>query len=182
MDDKAQLTEAVRSIESVIKEQRQYYRQRKKEIQKELKSLPAKGSVHRRKIKRWVYYYLVYRDDTGKLHSDYIGKEEPVELKKQVARRQFLRKELRKIEEAMYVLGLARRKKLGTQAKRFAVLSRDNFTCQYCGRSVQKHKVVLVVDHIVPKKQGGTDDITNLISACEDCNIGKHKYMLKESI
>jgi len=182
MDKKKQSTEGVRPIDAVLKEHRQYYAQRKKEIEKELKSLPAKGSVHRRKIKRWFYYYLVYRDDTGKIHTDYIGKKEPVELKKQVARRQFLRKELRKIEDAMYVLGLARRKSLSTQAKRFAVLSRDNFTCQYCGRSVKKHKVVLAVDHIVPKKQGGSDDITNLISACEDCNIGKHKYILKEPI
>jgi len=182
MDEKKQSSEDVRPIEALLKKHRQYCSKCKKEIEKELKTLPDKGSVHRKKIKRWFYYYLVYRDDTGEIHTDYIGKEEPVELKRQVERRRYLLKQLSKIEKAMYVLGLARRNSLGTQAKRFAVLSRDNFTCQYCGRSVKQHKVVLAVDHIVPKKQGGLDNIENLITSCQDCNIGKHKYILNEPI
>lgn len=54
---------------------------------------------------------------------------------------------------------------------RFAVLSRDEFTCQYCGRS--GNQVPLHVDHIVPRSAGGASNASNLITACADCNLGK---------
>lgn len=54
---------------------------------------------------------------------------------------------------------------------RFKILSRDNFTCQYCGRSAPK--VQLEVDHIYPKVRGGQDTPENLITACMECNRGK---------
>lgn len=56
---------------------------------------------------------------------------------------------------------------------RFQVLQRDNYTCQYCGQTPPK--VVLEVDHIISRKDGGTDDILNLMAACFDCNRGKSK-------
>lgn len=58
-----------------------------------------------------------------------------------------------------------------TKSRRFEIFKRDNFTCQYCGR--QTPLVVLEVDHIVPRAEGGPDDPNNLISACFDCNRGK---------
>lgn len=54
---------------------------------------------------------------------------------------------------------------------RFEVFKRDKFTCQYCGNSAPE--VVLHVDHIQPIAKGGDNDITNLITACADCNSGK---------
>lgn len=54
---------------------------------------------------------------------------------------------------------------------RFDVFKRDDFTCQYCGRRTPE--VVLHVDHIVPKAEGGRDEIENLVAACADCNLGK---------
>ena len=54
---------------------------------------------------------------------------------------------------------------------RFEVFKRDQFTCQYCG--AQAPDVVLHADHIEPKSKGGSDDIMNLISACQSCNLGK---------
>lgn len=54
---------------------------------------------------------------------------------------------------------------------RFAVLRRDNFTCQYCGAKAPD--VELHVDHIHPLCHGGTNDMVNLITACKDCNLGK---------
>lgn len=63
-----------------------------------------------------------------------------------------------------------RRNKISSKL-RFAALSRDDFTCQYCGRKAPD--VVLHVDHIVPVAKGGTDDMDNLITACRDCNLGK---------
>jgi len=54
---------------------------------------------------------------------------------------------------------------------RFEVFKRDSFTCQYCGKSAPD--VILHADHIHPKSKGGLDDITNLVTSCADCNLGK---------
>lgn len=54
---------------------------------------------------------------------------------------------------------------------RFEVLRRDNHSCRYCGRSAPE--VALTVDHVVPKALGGSDDPSNLVAACRDCNGGK---------
>lgn len=54
---------------------------------------------------------------------------------------------------------------------RYDILARDNYTCQYCGRKAPD--VVLHIDHMVPVSKGGTDEPTNLITACADCNEGK---------
>ena len=56
---------------------------------------------------------------------------------------------------------------------RFEIFERDNFFCQYCGKTPDKDKVVLQVDHIVSVKNGGKNDKENLITACFDCNMGK---------
>jgi len=61
---------------------------------------------------------------------------------------------------------------------RFRVLQRDNFACQYCGRNPIDNHVKLHVDHIYPHSRGGTDDMDNLITACEDCNEGKNTTVL----
>lgn len=54
---------------------------------------------------------------------------------------------------------------------RFEVFKRDGFACQYCG--AHPPSVVLHVDHIQPVALDGTNDIDNLITACEPCNLGK---------
>ena len=63
-----------------------------------------------------------------------------------------------------------------SKRKRFEVLKRDNFTCQYC--SAKPPKVPLEVDHIFPISKGGKDTIENLITACFDCNRGKSNIEL----
>lgn len=60
---------------------------------------------------------------------------------------------------------------------RFEVFRRDNFTCQYCGRTV-KDKIKLHIDHIIPKSKGGNLSMGNLITACFDCNEGKRDAVL----
>lgn len=65
---------------------------------------------------------------------------------------------------------MAKRKTINDKL-RFEVFKRDSFKCQYCGRSAPE--VVLHVDHIVPVSKDGTNEITNLITACCDCNLGK---------
>jgi len=54
---------------------------------------------------------------------------------------------------------------------RFEVLRRDEHTCQYCG--CRAPDVQLQVDHVVPVALGGTDNPSNLVAACRDCNSGK---------
>lgn len=55
--------------------------------------------------------------------------------------------------------------------KRWKVLLRDNFQCQYCGRGAPN--VELQVDHIFPSSKGGDNKMENLVTACRDCNLGK---------
>lgn len=54
---------------------------------------------------------------------------------------------------------------------RYEILRRDNNTCRYCGGAAPD--VVLTVDHVVPTALGGSDDPSNLVAACKDCNAGK---------
>jgi hypothetical protein len=54
---------------------------------------------------------------------------------------------------------------------RFEILRRDNHACRYCGRGAPEAK--LTVDHVLPVALGGSDDASNLVTACQDCNGGK---------
>ena len=72
---------------------------------------------------------------------------------------------------------MAKRKNLA-KSVRFEVFKRDSFKCQYCGKSAPD--VVLEVDHIIPVSKGGDNDISNLITACFDCNRGKRDKKLTD--
>jgi predicted Zn-dependent protease len=61
---------------------------------------------------------------------------------------------------------------------RFDVFQRDNHVCQYCGRTPPAIK--LVVDHLTPVAQGGTDIFENLVTSCEECNSGKSAKLIKD--
>ena len=54
---------------------------------------------------------------------------------------------------------------------RYEVLRRDNHACRYCGAAAPDVK--LTVDHVMPVALGGSDDASNLVTACVDCNAGK---------
>lgn len=49
------------------------------------------------------------------------------------------------------------------------VFERDNYTCQYC------HVIggILEVDHVIPISRGGTNELSNLVTACRRCNRQK---------
>lgn len=59
---------------------------------------------------------------------------------------------------------------------RFAILNRDNFTCQYCGR--RSPEAILEIDHVHPRCEGGSDDPSNLKTACFNCNRGKATQLI----
>jgi 5-methylcytosine-specific restriction endonuclease McrA len=50
---------------------------------------------------------------------------------------------------------------------RRAVLVRDNYECQYCGRAAEN------IDHVVPKSRGGGHTWDNVVAACRSCNSRK---------
>jgi len=54
---------------------------------------------------------------------------------------------------------------------RWQILERDNFTCQYCGRTAPD--VMLEVDHKISLADGGDNSPENLIASCTACNRGK---------
>lgn len=55
-------------------------------------------------------------------------------------------------------------------SRREAVLHRDSYTCQCCG----KKRTRLEVHHIIYRSMGGTDDERNLITLCEKCHSDVH--------
>ncbi|MGB0757460.1 MAG: HNH endonuclease [Patescibacteria group bacterium] len=62
---------------------------------------------------------------------------------------------------------------------RFEVFKRDKFTCQYCGR--KSPDILLHIDHIEPVSKGGDNDIINLITSCQECNLGKSNNQLSDN-
>lgn len=56
-----------------------------------------------------------------------------------------------------------------------AVLSRDNYTCQSCGKKHTK----LQVHHIIFKSQCGSDRMDNLVTLCKECHEKIHNGELE---
>lgn len=78
---------------------------------------------------------------------------------------------------------MSKERKPLSKKTRFDVFKRDGFVCQYCGATPPK--VVLEVDHITPVASGGTNAMSNLLTACFDCNRGKgamHLSAIPESL
>lgn len=63
----------------------------------------------------------------------------------------------------------------GIATLREAVFSRDNYTCQCCGRTIADH-TILHVHHIIYRSNGGTNRMDNLVTVCEKCHTpANHK-------
>ena len=45
----------------------------------------------------------------------------------------------------------------------------------YCGRTPQNDGVQLHVDRMKPRVAGGSNEESNLLTACRDCNLGNGK-------
>lgn len=60
------------------------------------------------------------------------------------------------------------------EATRQLVRRRANNCCEYCQlRQEDSPLSLLHIEHVVPKKHGGTDAPENLALACIDCNLHK---------
>lgn len=64
----------------------------------------------------------------------------------------------------------------------FQIFKRDNFRCVYCGKSVFQEKIKLVIDHIIPRSILLDNNITNLVTACKECNASKSASLLSPEI
>lgn len=62
----------------------------------------------------------------------------------------------------------ARLRSLPWDELRLAILERDAHMCVYCG--YRGDTLTLVMDHDWPSSRGGSDDPTNLVTACWTCN------------
>lgn len=60
---------------------------------------------------------------------------------------------------------------------------RDRYTCQYCGiKGYQAGGTAkLEIDHKIPRAAGGTDNLDNLITACQACNSGKSDGIIEDN-
>src|SRR6266403_41982 len=67
------------------------------------------------------------------------------------------------------------------KATHFLIFKRDDFKCIYCGKSSIEDSIKLHIDHVYPVDKGGSNDLMNLVTSCEECNTRKsHKYLSKE--
>jgi len=70
------------------------------------------------------------------------------------------------------------KKKHGVRFSRTNLLIRDNFTCQYCDKTLGSHD--LTIDHVIPRVKGGKTKWENVVCACYVCNsIKGHKSTMK---
>ncbi len=62
------------------------------------------------------------------------------------------------------------------------LFARDDYRCQYCHRRTSdlRHRECLTRDHLVPISRGGTNDWTNVVTACSSCNTRKGNHLPEE--
>ena len=59
-------------------------------------------------------------------------------------------------------------------AKRLAIYVRDSFRCLYCGTDLrQAAPADVTLDHLLPRSAGGSNEATNLVTACRSCNSSR---------
>lgn len=61
--------------------------------------------------------------------------------------------------------------KKGVKFSRINVLTRDDFTCCYCGRKLPMRE--LNYDHVIPRAMGGKTVWENIATSCYPCNTRK---------
>lgn len=61
---------------------------------------------------------------------------------------------------------------------RFNVFLRDRFACQYCGEGFRSEE--LTFDHVIPRSRGGRTSWSNVVTACQQCNLAKGNRLPRE--
>lgn len=99
------------------------------------------------------------------------GKAEVLEAYPEVVRSQFLVLPLPAVVVMRYLVRTRRRRAIFESASKQVVFTRDDFACQYCGVRVGMRSGTR--DHVLPKSRGGADTLSNVVTACRDCNAKK---------
>lgn len=62
------------------------------------------------------------------------------------------------------------------------LFARDSYRCQYCGRSAAELKLreSLTRDHVIPLSRGGSNEWSNVVTACSPCNTRKSNRLPAE--
>jgi 5-methylcytosine-specific restriction endonuclease McrA len=73
-------------------------------------------------------------------------------------------------------------RKFRRQVTNTFLFARDDYTCQYCGRTqgMLKPRESLTRDHLIPLSRGGLNVWTNVITACSPCNTRKSNHLPHE--
>lgn len=73
-------------------------------------------------------------------------------------------------------------RKFRRQVTNTFLFARDEYRCQYCGRDPNqlRSREYLTRDHLVPLSRGGTNEWTNVITACSACNTRKGNHLTHE--
>ncbi len=96
-------------LQGILSESKEYYINAKDKIEEKLEKLP-KGSIKTREISGKKYYYLQQRVNK-KIKHQYLGKEKPGDIIKQIEERKRLESELKKVHDALKILKRAEGKK-----------------------------------------------------------------------
>lgn len=76
-----------------------------------------------------------------------------------------------KLPSVVRLLRAFRRHRKPVKFSRVNIYARDDYACQYCGE--KKKLTELTYDHVLPRHQGGKTEWTNIVTACQDCNLFK---------
>lgn len=69
------------------------------------------------------------------------------------------------------------------KAKRVAIYMRDDWTCVYCETSLRAAPTsACTLDHVVPRSAGGSNDASNLVTACLTCNATRRDMRLRDFV
>lgn len=98
-------------LQGILSESKEYYLDVKKKIEKRLLNLPV-GSIKEREISGKRYYYLQFRKDK-KVIQKYLGKNKPEVIIGQIRERNVLKRELKKVNEALKIVKRSEGKKRG---------------------------------------------------------------------
>jgi 5-methylcytosine-specific restriction endonuclease McrA len=73
-------------------------------------------------------------------------------------------------------------RKFRRQVTNTFLFARDSYRCQYCGRhrSQLRGREFLTRDHIIPMSRGGSNDWSNVVTACSPCNNRKGSHLADE--
>jgi len=65
------------------------------------------------------------------------------------------------------------RRRTISPTQRHEILQRDGYICGYCEKPKRRKPASLVIDHIIPVRDGGYHGLENWVTACRPCNRNK---------